>query len=252
MSKILLALIPLIFGTLALAVLTDFSYYGVLLSIENIHPLDWHAVGTAIFCGALIGWERMMRNKVLGIRTSIFIILGTYMFSAIATAVVGQAGYSELGPIADPTRAMSAIITGIGFLGAGVMWLKDNKVSGVTTAATIWLLATLGICIGSGFLSTAIVVTVMGTVILIVVNEIDAYIVRFTKYLVKNKKFVPRFRVCTVAPVEGDLFYVIEVQQTRFGTWEQYGPDTYTTHKAARVAMNTTIGNFGYSQEQVA
>ena len=79
----------------------------------DIAPYSWSAIGSAAFCGALIGMERQLRGKPVGIRTSVLIILGTYLFLATAFMLHGD--------VIDHSRVVGQIITGIGFLGAGVM-----------------------------------------------------------------------------------------------------------------------------------
>tara|TARA_B100000446_G_C10504000_1_gene324256 strand:- start:798 stop:1301 length:504 start_codon:yes stop_codon:yes gene_type:complete len=112
--------------------------------IIDITPFSWSAIGTAIFCGATIGLERQLRGKPVGIRTSSLIVLGTYLFLATAFMLEGD--------VVDPSRVVGQVITGVGFLGAGVMLAKNGAVVGVTSAATIWVLAALGVLIAAGHL----------------------------------------------------------------------------------------------------
>ena len=111
-----------------------------------------------MFCGTIIGLERQLRGKPVGIRTSCLIILGTYLF--LATTFLFQ------GNLVDPSRVVGQVITGIGFLGAGVMLAKDGAVAGVTSAATIWVLAALGVMIASGHLLPTIKLAILVVVIL--------------------------------------------------------------------------------------
>ena len=95
----------------------------------DISPFDWHSVGASLFCGLIIGLERQIRGKPVGIRTSSLIALGTYLFLA--------ASFNLPGAVLDQSRVVGQLIAGIGFLGAGVMLAKDGAVVGVTSAATI-------------------------------------------------------------------------------------------------------------------
>lgn len=106
----------------------------------DITPFDWTGIGTAVLCGAIIGLERQLRGKPVGIRTASLIVLGTYLFLKTAFLLRGD--------IVDPSRVIGQVITGIGFLGAGVMLARDGAVVGVTSAATIWTLASIGVMIG--------------------------------------------------------------------------------------------------------
>ncbi|MCB1667343.1 MAG: MgtC/SapB family protein [Porticoccaceae bacterium] len=124
----------------------------------DIAPYDWHAIGAAIFCGSIVGLERQLRGKPVGIRTSSLITLGTYLFLSTAFLLKGD--------VIDPSRVVGQVITGIGFLGAGVMLAKDGAVVGVTSAATIWVLAALGVMIASEHIIPAIKLALLVVMIL--------------------------------------------------------------------------------------
>ena len=108
----------------------------------SIAPYDWLSVLTAMVCGFVIGIERQLRGKPIGIRTATLITLGTYIFLASSLSLTSTT--------IDQSRVIGQIITGIGFLGAGVMMSKDGTVIGVTSAATIWMLAAIGVVISLG------------------------------------------------------------------------------------------------------
>jgi putative Mg2+ transporter-C (MgtC) family protein len=100
----------------------------------------WVRVGVASLCGAIIGIERQLRGKPAGIRTSILICLGTMAFVRLGSLVTGETG--------DSTRVLGQVVTGVGFIGAGVMLAREGLVRGVTSAAVIWTLAAIGALIG--------------------------------------------------------------------------------------------------------
>ena len=131
----------------------------------NIAPYHWSAIGTALFCGAVIGCERQIRGKPVGIRTSALITVGTYLFLASALLLQGETS--------DPTRVLGQVVTGIGFLGAGVMLSKHGAVIGVTSAAAIWILAALGVLISMGHLLPAIKLSLLVVMILCGVEFIE-------------------------------------------------------------------------------
>ncbi|MFY8327993.1 MgtC/SapB family protein [Pseudoalteromonas sp. ZZD1] len=137
-----------------------------LYELLDVSPYSWSAIGTAAFCGALIGVERQLRGKPVGIRTSVLIILGTYLFLASAFMLHGD--------VIDHSRVVGQIITGIGFLGAGVMLAKDGAVVGVTSAATIWVLASIGVMIATQHLGAAIKLSVLVVGILYGVDVLEA------------------------------------------------------------------------------
>ncbi len=118
----------------------------------------WIAIGVAVLCGGIVGIERQMRGKPAGIRTNILICLGTTIFVKLSTLFGGQT--------TDPTRVLGQVVTGIGFLGAGVIIARGGHVKGVTSAAVIWTLAGIGAIIGFGLFAPAIALAVVTVVIL--------------------------------------------------------------------------------------
>jgi len=135
--------------------------------IFSIAPFQWQAVGTALVCGSIIGLERQLRGKPVGIRTSALIVLGTYIFIAASMLVSNAA--------TDPSRIIGQVITGIGFLGAGVMLARDGMVLGVTSAATIWSLASIGVCIAIGYDVIAIKLSIVVVFVLVGVDTMEDY-----------------------------------------------------------------------------
>jgi putative Mg2+ transporter-C (MgtC) family protein len=115
----------------------------VAMSVIDISPLTWEALLCCFLSGIIIGLERQLRGKPVGMRTSALICLGTYVFIAISNHVANQ--------VTDPSRIIGQVITGIGFLGAGVILARHGAIIGVTSASAIWVLAAIGVVIGLGF-----------------------------------------------------------------------------------------------------
>lgn len=115
----------------------------------------------AVLAG-LIGWERDRAGKAAGTRTMALVGI-----SATLIVAIGEVLNSSLN-LGDPTRALHAVVTGIGFLGAGLIFTtgKSNEIQGVTTSATVFTTACMGIAVGLGFLWTAIFFTTITVVIL--------------------------------------------------------------------------------------
>jgi len=114
--------------------------------------------------GASIGWERTLDGKPAGLRTYALVSLG-------AAAFLLAAG----GATADSTRVMQGVVTGIGFLGAGSILRANGTIHGLTSAATIWLVAGLGVLAGVGQYAVAVYATVLTLVILRVLRWIEDY-----------------------------------------------------------------------------
>lgn len=127
----------------------DFSQ---ILDFFAIAELDFMKLLAAIFVGGLIGAEREFRDKAAGFRTIILICVGATLFTMFSL---------KLGADEDPVRIAAAVVSGVGFLGAGAI-LRDSggRVTGLTTASTIWLAAALGMGIGGGFFEIVAVMTV--------------------------------------------------------------------------------------------
>ncbi len=125
--------------------------------------IDWIDIAIRIAAGgsfgALIGLERQWRARTAGVRTNALVSLG-------ATLFVIMGAYSFNGPATDPTRVAAQIVSGIGFLGAGVIMKQGVSISGLNTAATLWASAAVGALAGGGL----IWVGALGTLIVIAAN----------------------------------------------------------------------------------
>jgi putative Mg2+ transporter-C (MgtC) family protein len=132
---------------------------------ELFDPNLWARVGMALLCGGMVGLERQLRGKPAGMRTSSLICLGTMMFVYLGIGFGGDE--------ADPTRVLGQVVTGIGFLGAGVIMTRDGLVVGVTSAAVVWLLAAVGSAIGVGRFGAAIAMSVVAVSVLVGVERLE-------------------------------------------------------------------------------
>ncbi|MFY8272961.1 MgtC/SapB family protein [Pseudoalteromonas sp. SSDWG2] len=144
-----------------------------LMTLFSIEPFSWSAIGTAVLCGTIVGLERQLRGKPVGIRTSSLIVLGTYLFIAASLLVENE--------VTDTSRIIGQVVTGIGFLGAGVMLAKDGAVVGVTSAATIWALAAIGVCIAVVDTFVAFKLSILLVLILYGVDLLENYSSLFTR-----------------------------------------------------------------------
>jgi putative Mg2+ transporter-C (MgtC) family protein len=120
--------------------------------------------------GAAIGVEREIRQKPAGLRTNILIALGSALFVAVSIAF-GHAG-------GTPDRVAAQVVTGIGFLGGGAILRSGTSVRGMTTAATIWVNAAVGMAAGAGLYAIAIAATVIALVVLAVLPPVESYFER--------------------------------------------------------------------------
>jgi putative Mg2+ transporter-C (MgtC) family protein len=115
----------------------------------------WLEIGVALLCGSMVGLERELRGKPTGMRTCVLICLGTALFVHLGAVMAAS---SDKG---DASRVLGQVVTGIGFLGAGVIMSRGDSIIGVTTASVVWILAATGALIGAGeFLATVAVAAV--------------------------------------------------------------------------------------------
>ena len=121
--------------------------------------IDIQRLLVALLIGAIIGAEREYRSKSAGLRTMILVCMGACLFTLVSTSMGGHN---------NPDRIAANIITGIGFIGAGVIFKEENRVTGITTATTIWMVAALGMEAGLGNYQTAFICTGIILVVLII------------------------------------------------------------------------------------
>jgi putative Mg2+ transporter-C (MgtC) family protein len=121
----------------------------------------------AILCGGAIGLERELKNKAAGIKTNMLICLGATLYTSVS--VLTSMSISDTQHYGDPARIAAQIVSGIGFLGGGTIIQSRGTIQGLTTAATIWVVAAIGVCIGLGhadiavFCSISVILVLVGT-----------------------------------------------------------------------------------------
>jgi len=120
--------------------------------------------------GAALGLEREYHQKPAGLRTNILIALGSTLFTITSLVIGGEAG--------TPDRISAQIVTGIGFLGGGAILRTRNTVHGMTTAATIWVNAAVGIAVGAGQFALATIATALTLVVLVLLIPLETYFER--------------------------------------------------------------------------
>ena len=121
--------------------------------------------------GTLVGWERQMGRKPAGLRTHTLVCLGSTMFVLMGPHAVAAFGSSNI----DPTRIIHGVVTGVGFLGAGSIMRTEGYVHGLTTAASVWMVAAIGVSVGVH----AYTLAVIGTVLALIVLEGFRWVERF-------------------------------------------------------------------------
>jgi len=129
--------------------------------IEQLN-LFWRLV-LAMVLGGLLGYEREHLGKAAGIRTNALVCLGSALFTVVSVKLIPL--FANIGSF-DPTRIAAQIVIGIGFIGAGVIIFSGEQVKNLTTAATIWVVAAIGVAIGFGFYLLAVLTSLLVFILL--------------------------------------------------------------------------------------
>ena len=208
----------------------------------NFIPKDIYELLIAILIGAVIGFEREYNGKAAGLRTMILICFGSTLFTILSVKIGGDAG-----------RIAANILTGIGFIGGGIIFRENNRVVGLTTAATVWSTAALGMNIGSGHYELAIASA--GLVILILYGfvPIEAFISKRNQ--VREYKITCKFQQKTLKNYE-ELFKELGLrakrgQQSRqgeiiTGNWTLLGSEKRHEHLIKRILNDPQVITFEF------
>jgi len=131
----------------------------------------------AVCLGGLLGLERTFAGKIAGMRTYALVSMGSALFVIISV----MADTLYFGAVnADPLRMVSQIIVGIGFIGAGLVWHRSSKITGVTTAAGLWISAGVGMASGFGFFALAGMVTILSLLVFTLMWYFEKKMKRFS------------------------------------------------------------------------
>ena len=204
----------------------------MLLSAVNIVDFNgdiWHFVirlVVSILCGVIIGIERKTRSKEAGIRTHAIVCMAACLFMIISKYMT-TAQFNENGVASgDPTRIASTVVTGIGFLGAGIIMYRRDVMYGLTTAAGVWATAAIGMAIGAGFIVIGVIATVLILILQIffhlpikAFNTTHLSVVRMQVWLecddtlntIMNEMGTPRVTSYKVRLVDGRLIANVEI-----------------------------------------
>jgi len=123
-------------------------------------------LSVGLLLGAVIGFERELHRQPAGFRTHALVSLGAALFTVVSA-------YGFEGPTVDPTRIAAQIVTGIGFIGAGTILQHRGSVRGLTTAASLWAVAAIGMASGAGMLAMAVIGTFLILVVLVFLDRVE-------------------------------------------------------------------------------
>ena len=156
----------------------------------------------ALGIGAVIGAEREYRSKSAGLRTMIMVSLSSCLFTILSIRI----------GVDSHDRIAANILTGLGFLGAGVIFKDENRISGITTATTIWMTAALGMAVGAGYVMLSLIATFVVLVVLIFLIYVQAWIESLNQ--ARTYQIVCEFQKKTLDQYE-ELFKHYDMQVVR-------------------------------------
>jgi putative Mg2+ transporter-C (MgtC) family protein len=131
-------------------------------------------LGLAVVLGGVIGFERELSGKPAGLRTNILICMGAALLMDVSTRI----GIIDGHRIGDPGRIAAQIVSGVGFLGAGTIMQSQGMVTGLTSAATIWVVAAIGMAVGAGFYVEGIGAGLLVTFVLTGLGKLEHWVRR--------------------------------------------------------------------------
>lgn len=166
---------------------------------------------TALILGGLIGYDREKKMKSAGIKTNIMICLGATLYTSLSLV-----NMVHFGNVADPNRVTAQIVSGIGFLGAGAIIRGGGGVIGLTTAATMWVVAAIGMTIGLGFPIIATLFTITILVVLKLLGPIYSYLENH------SETYVHRFQVLSKGSVKN---FVRDVVYSTVGSLDRFNEE---------------------------
>lgn len=149
----------------------------------EIYNEDILKVLIAVLLGTIIGFEREWRGKPAGLRTLGLVAGGAALFTVVSQHM------GEMSGGADITRIASNVVQGVGFLGAGIIFRGNNNVKGLTTAATVWVSAAIGMAAGIGSYSVAAVSTAVVWAVLVIMHRAELLLIRFSETLTYKVSF---------------------------------------------------------------
>jgi putative Mg2+ transporter-C (MgtC) family protein len=128
----------------------------------------------SVMLSGLIGLERQISRRTAGLRTHILVSLGSCLIMLTSMHIFDI--YKNIAPL-DPARIAAGVITGVGFLGAGAIMVQGQGVKGLTTAASLWTVAGIGLAVGCGFFSAAIVTTILTLMVLFFLRYVEGMMI---------------------------------------------------------------------------
>lgn len=156
----------------------------------------------AVLLGGIIGFEREVAGKPAGLRTNILICIGATLLMDVSIRI----GLTEAGRIGDPGRIAAQVVSGVGFIGAGTIMQAQGTVTGLTSAATIWVVAAIGLTVGAGYYVEGIGAGLLVTFVLAGLGNLEHYVRRARRVVsatIRTRIGTPEADVATALRAHG-------------------------------------------------
>jgi len=181
-----------------------------MLEVARVLRLDLLIkLSLAVFLGGIIGFERELSGKPAGLRTNILICLGAALLMDISTRI----GLVDGVRIGDPSRIAAQVVSGVGFIGAGTIMQGSGVVTGLTSAATIWVVAAIGLCVGAGYYVEGLGAGLLVTFVLAGIGRLEIYVRRLRRRVTATIRTQPGTTHDEIAAALRAYGIVIETQR---------------------------------------
>lgn len=181
-----------------------------LAALPLLEPLPVDLLGRlalAVLLGGIVGIERELSGKPAGLRTNILICLGSALLMDLSITIGVLEGGVRIG---DPARIAAQVVTGVGFLGAGTIMQARGEVVGLTTAATIWVVAAIGLAVGAGHRAEAIAAALLVTLVLTALGWLERWMLSFRRVVTGTVQMRRDARFDEVSPIFRGLRIAIQ------------------------------------------
>lgn len=171
------------------------------------------SLSIAIALGFALGLERELTNKNAGLRTHIFVCLGSCVFTLLSIhgfptfATGDNVIIDQATGVRDTARIAAQIVTGIGFIGAGAVMRNGSSVHGITTAATLWIAAGIGMACGANQYGIAVITTCLSVLVLIGIKELERQLISKVKMVNKRLRLSLKCAKCDVNEIQNYIMH---------------------------------------------
>jgi putative Mg2+ transporter-C (MgtC) family protein len=225
-----------------------------ILQFSQVYHEELVKLALAVVLAGLLGLEREYKGRTAGLRTHILVCLGSTLAMMVSGAIAQQWNQAGVPVWLDSGRIAAGILTGVGFLGAGAIITGRSGVQGLTTAAIIWFVAALGIAIGAGLYSIAIIATFFALFVVVLFQQIEWLIPakrRFSFVLRTHGGWERAETIHALLRKEGNRTSVVDVRLMEEGGMIEIRIEVNATRRIGMDALARTCMAWKLSDEEI-